>query len=137
MDVDQPVAGDEPRAFRCVQCSAYQRRPTPLARAAQRISALRIREREAAELRGLLGVRAMRFGFRWLQDEVLRSFDLTEEELRVGHRLLFGLTYAEIARREHRSQSNVKGIARRIFRKMDVRNRAMFVRVVNELIERL
>lgn len=86
-------------------------------------------------LPSLRHVHAARSGYHYLEELAFYVFGLTTLERQLGHLLLQGFVYRQIAELLFRSESAIKSDARRIFAKVQVKDRRAFERHIHALIE--
>lgn len=83
----------------------------------------------------IVHVHAARCGYHYIEELALYMYGLTTLERQVGHLMLQGLLYQQIATRLFRSESAIKSDARRIFMKTCVKDRRSFERHIHALVE--
>ena len=87
------------------------------------------------ELPSLQHIQKARGGYHYLEELALCLFVLTPMERQVGHLMLQGLFYQQIAQQMFLSESAIKADARRIFAKVHVKDRRAFEQHIHALVE--
>lgn len=90
---------------------------------------------QEGQLLSLRHVHAARCGYHYLEDLAFLLFGLTARERQLGHLLLQGFVYRQIAQQLFRSESTIKSDARRIFEKTRVKDRRAFEQHIHALVE--
>lgn len=85
----------------------------------------------------LTSVRAARCVYHYLEELALYMYGLSASERKMGHLLLRGFVYQQIADQMFLSESTIKVEAQRIFAKAHVKDRRAFEQHLHALIESL